>query len=63
MRSRVIVFYLQDRNKGINERSELLPAAPPSPSIALATEGFSFFTDFDSLNLFRATVDTVHVFS
>jgi hypothetical protein len=28
----VVVFYLQDWNKGINERSELLPAAPLSPS-------------------------------
>jgi hypothetical protein len=26
MRSMVVVFYLQDRNKGINERSELPPA-------------------------------------
>jgi hypothetical protein len=35
-------------------------AAPPSPSIALATEGFFHLVEFRSLNLFRATVDTVH---
>jgi hypothetical protein len=28
MRSMVVVFYLQDWNLGINERSELLPPAP-----------------------------------
>jgi len=28
MRSMVVVFYLQNGNKRINERSELLPAAP-----------------------------------
>jgi hypothetical protein len=27
MRSMVVVFYLQDRNKGINERSELPPVS------------------------------------
>jgi hypothetical protein len=32
MQSLVVVFYLKDWNKGINERSELLPAAPRSPS-------------------------------
>ena len=61
----VVVFYLQDWNKGINEPpngGELLPAAPPSPSIALATEGFFIYTEFDSLNLFRATVDAVQGF-
>jgi len=37
MSSMVVVFYLQDWNKGINDPpngGELLPAAPPSPSIS-----------------------------